>query len=136
MGIIIGYIKGVPDERSALFQRGEMSESNGLQQHIANRGRFDGTCDDLATGHIRGELIQQAIARASTDDVDHRQIFTGKLTKFFCAPAVFERQALENTTHDFRVRLRDGLARFLTKALNALDHIPGSEKAIVSDCNK
>jgi hypothetical protein len=35
-----------------------MTESNGLQQNIANRGGFDRTGDDLASGRICCKLIE------------------------------------------------------------------------------
>ena len=67
-----------------------------LHRDVAERGRLDRAGDHGAAGRVRGELIQQAIARSAADDADFVERGAGQLLERLEHDAVLEREALED----------------------------------------
>ncbi len=107
-----------------------------LYRDIPRGGCFGWPGDHRPPPGVGGQLVQQSIAAAPSDDVDDRQLFLQQGSQLFCCPEIFQRQALQVTTSNLSIRLRYRLTGLPAKRLDAGDHgarlvIAGMEKACI-----
>ncbi len=91
----------------------------------------------VRAGSVRGELIQQAIARSTTHDSNFLEVYAGNLFEGFERGAVFEREAFENRAgkrgRDCRARAGECLAQ---KSEIAAGHVVGIQESGVIRIDK
>jgi len=68
-----------------------------LNQHVAQRRRFDGSGDHGSAARIRGKLVEHHVLAAAPHDVDHFNSLTGQLFNPFQHLAILQREAFQRS---------------------------------------
>ncbi len=87
-----------------------MAERNGLDQHIARRGRLGRAGQHGNLQGVGGELIQQPVAAAAPHQVQPCQFPSRELFDLVKRPPVEQGETLEHAANEFGRCLRNGLA--------------------------
>ena len=62
--------EGSCDDLARFGYTGDSACADGLYQDVAGRGCLAGTCNHRPASGVRGELVEQLIARTTSDDMD------------------------------------------------------------------
>ena len=114
-----------------LGERADRAGRQHLHRDVAERGGFDRPGDDGAAGGVRGELIEQPVARAAADDADLVEPRAGELLERLEHDAVLEGQALEDRARVRRPARRHRLPGLPAVAGDRRHHVVRVEEAAV-----
>src|SRR5258706_4021186 len=121
---IAADVLGRPYQRSQRLEvAGEEAARPSLDQHIAESGGLDRAGKDRELARISGELAQERIASAATDQVDDLHGPPGQPRRVTYRSPEGGGQAVEDAPHEPGSRVRDGLVLPDTRSRDPRRHV-------------
>lgn len=117
------YFAGVANDGTEFLQRADFRTGACLHQDIAENSRFDGTGKNRAVAGISGQLVEQTVARAAADDVDHLDALANDLFELTEYGLVLQSEAFKRATDQRSFRIRHRLAVLFAEIADGAGHV-------------
>ena len=117
------HIRRVANNGAQFCQGRNFFAAAGLYEDVSEDSGFHRSGDDWPLAGVGCELIQQAVARTPTNNVDDFYALTGDGFQLGEDCLIFEREAFENATNDCTFRRGHRLASPAAEGLNGGGHV-------------